>query len=317
MFTLDELNDATAVVRRHFAPTPQLRWPVLSAELGLDVVVKHENLTPVGAFKVRGGLVYVDSMLRDRPAVTGIVSATRGNHGQSLAYAGVRAGVKVTIVVPKGNSVEKNAAMRAQGADLVEFGHDFQAAREHASLLANANGWEAVASFHPDLVRGVATYAKELFDAEGALDVVYAPLGMGSGVAGLIGVRDMLGLHTEIVAVVAAGAPAYALSVEAGHVVETETADTFVDGCACRVPDPTALEVVIGGVARMSVVEDAVTADAMRLVFRSTHHLAEPAGAIAFGAVLDDRDRLQGQRVGVILSGCNLDTSLAAEVLAG
>jgi len=317
MFTLDELHEARRIVAEVVPPTPQFAWPLLGEAIGADVWVKHEDCTPTGAFKVRGGVVYMDRLRRDRPHVAGVVSATRGNHGQSIAFAGRAAGVAVTIVAPIGNSPDKNAAMRAFGAELIEHGHDFQAAREHAQSLADAHGLEMVHSFHPDLVVGVATYAWELFDAVSDLDAVYVPIGMGSGICGLMGVRDLLGLDTEIVGVVADGAPATALSVAAGHVVSTERADTFVDGVACRVPDSVAIDAIARGAARIVQVPDDVTADAMRLLHRTTHHMVEPAGAIATAALMMERDRQAGRRVAVIQTGGNLDAQLLAEVLAG
>ena len=201
-FSSEDLAWATGIVRRWVPPTPQYVWPLLAEKVGAEVWVKHENHTPTGAFKVRGGLVYAERLRSGRPEVSGIVSATRGNHGQSLAFAGTATSIKVTIVVPEGNSPDKNAAMQGFGAELVVHGHDFQDAREHAGLLAVERGLEAVPAYHPDLVLGVATYARELFDAAGELDAVYVPVGMGSGICGLIGVRDLLGLRTEIVGVV-------------------------------------------------------------------------------------------------------------------
>jgi threonine dehydratase len=318
LFSQAELDDATAVVRRSLAVTPTFRWPLLDAAVGAQVWVKHENHLPVGAFKVRGGLVYVDRLLRDRPHIRGLVSATRGNHGQSLAFAGVRAGLSVTIVVPHGNSPDKNRAMTALGATLVERGHDFQAAREHAAELAAASSdLELVPSFHPDLVRGVATYAAELFDQAGPLDAVYVPIGMGSGACGLIGVRDLLGLDTEIVGVVSAHADATARSVEAGHVVTTATADTFVDGVATRSPDAGAVAAIKAGAARILTVTDDEAAEAMRLLFRTTHNVPEPAGALALAGLWTEREARHGRRVAVIHSGGNADTDLFEVVLAG
>src|SRR6056297_913105 len=241
-FDLDELAAATRVVRRHVPATPQYRWPLLDEVAGSEVVVKHENHTPVGAFKVRGGLVHLDRLVRERSHVEGVVSATRGNHGQSLAYAGRVHGRSVVIVVPHGNSVEKNAAMRALGAEVIEHGHDFQEARERSLLLAEERRLEAVPPFHPDLVLGVATYAAELFDGAGPLDTVYVPVGIGSGINALIRVRDLLGLRTEIVGVVSDRAVSTLLSFERGEVVATESADTFVDGVATRSPDAAAID---------------------------------------------------------------------------
>jgi threonine dehydratase len=315
--TQADLDAATAVVRRHFPATPQFAWPLLGAELGAEVWVKHENQTPTGAFKVRGGLVYADRLVRERPHVKGLVSATRGNHGQSLAYAGHAAGLRVVIVVPEGNSPDKNAAMAGFGAELIVHGQDFQESREHAMALGDELGLEPVPPFHPDLVAGVATYARELFDAAGPLDTVYVPVGMGSGIAGLIGVRDLLGVPTEIVGVVSDRAPATALSFEAGEPVSTESAATFVDGVACRTPDPEAIRTICRGAARILAVEEDLSAEAMRLMLRTTHQLPEPAGALALAGLMAERERAAGQRVAVILSGGNCDAALLAQVLAG
>ncbi len=319
MLTTDRLDEAETIVRRHVAPTPQYAWPVLAAELGIEVWVKHENHTPTGAFKVRGGLVYVDRLRRQRPTVPGLVTATRGNHGQSIAFAGRTAGIPVTVLVPHGNSPDKNAAMRAFGADVVEHGHDFQAARERAGELAAKDGLVSVPSFHPDLVAGVATYARELFDAAGELDAVYVGVGMGSGICGLMGVRDLLRLGTEIIGVVAEQAPATQLSFDAGRVVSTERADTFIDGVACRVPDEEAIAAIVAGAARIVAVSEDDCAEAIRTLLRTTHNLAEPGGAVALAGLLTsaERDRQRGRRVGVVLSGGNLDGPLLAEILAG
>jgi threonine dehydratase len=316
-FTRADLDAATAVVRSALPVTPTFAWPLLADAVGATVWVKHENHLPVGAFKVRGGLVYVDALRRERPHVRRLVSATRGNHGQSLAFAGTRAGLEVTIVVPHGNSPDKNTAMRALGATLVEHGHDFQAAREHAAELAGDADTELVPSYHPDLVRGVATYAAELFDQAGPLDTVYVAVGMGSGACGLIAVRDLLGLDTEIVGVVSAHADATARSVAAGHVVATDTADTFVDGVATRSPDPEAIAAMTAGLARVVTVDDDAAAEAMRLLFRTTHNVPEPAGALALAGLWAERERQAGRTVAVIQSGGNADTDLLQTVLAG
>jgi threonine dehydratase len=316
-FSLDELAAARRLVRRQVPPTPQYAWPLLGELVGSEIWVKHENHTPTGAFKVRGGLVYADRLRASRPEVSGIVSATRGNHGQSLAFAGRAVGLSVTIVVPRGNSQDKNAAMRSFGADVVERGHDYQAAREHAADLGAERGLEAVPAYHPDLVLGVATYAAELFEAVNSLDVVYVPVGMGSGISGLIRVRDLLGLRTEVVGVVAQRAPAYCRSFAAGQVVATEEANTFVDGVACRIPDAAAVTAINAGATRILEVSDEATAEAMRTLFTATHNTAEPAGAIALAGVLAERERVHGQRVAVILTGGNVDTAMFAEVLAG
>ncbi|WP_439580372.1 threonine dehydratase [Elioraea sp.] len=310
MFDLPALEAAAALVHSHMPPTPQYRWPLLAARTGCEVWVKHENHTPTGAFKLRGGLVYLERLKRERPDCPGIVSATRGNHGQSLAYAGARFGVPVTIVAPHGNSVEKNAAMRAFGATLVEHGRDFDEAREHAEALAAELGLEFAPSFAPDLVKGVATYALELFRAAPKLDAVYVPIGLGSGICGLIMARDLLGVSTEIVGVQSTAANAYALSLAAGHVVPTNSADTYADGMATRIPDPGAFEFIRRGAARIVEVTDDEVAEAIRIYWNDTHNLAEGAGAAPLAALLQERERMQGRRAGVILCGGNIDLAL-------
>jgi threonine dehydratase len=315
--TRAELDAARAVVRRSFPATPQFAWPLLSEHVGAEVWVKHENQTPTGAFKVRGGLVYADRAVRERPDVRGFVSATRGNHGQSLAYAGRAAGLRVVIVVPEGNSPDKNAAMEGFGAELVVHGRDYQESREHAMELGEGLGLEAVPAFHPDLVAGVATYAEELFDATGPLDTMYVPVGMGSGICGVMGVRDLLGLPTEVVGVVADAAPATALSFDAGEVVTTPEAPTFVDGVACRAPVPEAVAEIVRGAARVVRVGEDDAAEAMRVLLRTTHQLPEPSGAMALAGLLAERERARGRRVGVVLTGGNCDADILATVLSG
>ena len=317
MFTLAEIESAMPVVRASVPPTPQYAWPLLRAHTGVDVVVKHENHTPIGAFKVRGGLVYFDRMKRERPQVKGIVTATRGNHGQSLAFAGARAGVGVTIVVPHGNSSEKNGAMRALGAELIEHGRDFDEAKEQAVRIADERGLEFAPSFHHDFVVGVATYAHELLTAVDEIDTVYVPIGLGSGICGVIGTRDLLGLKTKVVGVVAAAANCYRLSVEAGRVVHTNSALTFADGMAVRVPDATALDVIRRGTERIVEVSDDEIAEAIRVLYSATHNCAEGAGAAALAALMKERDRLQGRRAAVIVSGQNIDRPWMQTVLAG
>ena len=316
-FERDELAAATAIVRRHVPPTPQYSWPLLNEVAGSQVTVKHENHTPVGAFKVRGGLVYMDRLVRERPHVAGVVSATRGNHGQSLAFAGRHAGRSVTIFVPHGNSVEKNAAMRALGAEVVEFGDDFQEARERSLEVAEERGLEPVPPFHRDLVLGVATYALELFEGAGALDTVYVPVGMGSGINALIAVRDLLDLDTAIVGVVSERAPSTLLSFECGAVVTTDSAPTFVDGVATRSPDPEAIEGILAGAARVVAVSDDATADAMRTIYRTTHNVAESAGAIALAGLLSESIDQRGARSAFVLCGGNVDTAQFHTVLGG
>ena len=310
MFTLPELEAAADLVHTAFSATPSLAWPLLAARTGAEIWVKHENHTPTGAFKVRGGLTFFDRLRRQRPDVRGVVSATRGNHGQSLAYAGARAGVAVTIVVPRGNSTEKNAAMRAQGAVLIEHGEDFDAARLHARMLAERDGLEFAPSFHPDLVVGVATWALELFRTAPPLDALYVPIGLGSGICGAIMARDLLGLTTEIVGVQSTGAPSYALSFAAGHVVETQRAETLADGMATRIPDPAALAIIRAGASHIVTVSDDEVAAAIRAYWTDTHNLAEGAGAAPLAAVLQERDHRAGQRIGVVLCGGNIDLDL-------
>jgi threonine dehydratase len=317
LFSAEELDWAAGIVGRWVPPTPQYVWPLLADQLGAEVWVKHENHTPTGAFKVRGGLVYAERMRTGRPGVKGIVSATRGNHGQSLAFAGRGAGIDVTIVVPEGNSPDKNAAMRGLGAELIVYGRDFQSAREHADMLGAQRGLEAVPVYHPDLVLGVATYARELLAAAGELDAIYVPVGQGSGISGIIGVRDLLGLRTEVVGVVAEQAPATARSVAAGQVVTTETANTFVDGVACRVPDAQAISVICAGAARVLTVSEDEAAEAMRVLFSATHNVAEPAGALALAGLLAERSQAAGKRVAVIQTGGNADADLLIQVFSG
>ncbi|KRQ01743.1 threonine dehydratase [Bradyrhizobium sp. IC3069] len=310
MFDLNELERAHAIVGQAVPATPAHAWPLLSRRLGTAVVVKHENHTPTGAFKVRGGLVYLDRLKRERPNVPGIISATRGNHGQSLAFAARRHGVPAVIYVPKGNSVEKNHAMRAFGADLVEHGDDFQLAREEAGRRAQFEGLHMVPSFHPDLVLGVATYALELFRAVPDLDVLYVPIGQGSGISACILVRDLLGLKTEIIGVQSTEAPSYALSFAAGKVVTTETSDTLADGVATRFPDAEAVALVCKGASRIVQVTDDEIALAIRAYWTDTHNLAEGAGAAALAAALQEKSKLKGKRVGLVLSGGNIDFDL-------
>jgi threonine dehydratase len=317
MFSLDDLERAARLVHAVMPPTPQYAWPLLKVRYGIEVVVKHENHTPVGAFKLRGGLVYLERLRRERPHVRGVISATRGNHGQSLALAGRHFGVPVAIVVPHGNSVEKNAAMRALGAELIEHGRDFDDAKQKASALADERGYEFVPSFHEDLITGVATYAKELFEAHPDLDAVYAPIGLGSGICGLMRTRDLMGLRTKIVGVVPQRANAYRLSFEAGRVVPANSVATFADGAAVRVPDARALELIRAGAARIVEVSEDAIAEAVRVYHEATHNLAEGAGAAALAALSAERSQLTGRKAAVILSGGNIDRDWAAQILSG
>jgi threonine dehydratase len=315
MLTRAELDEAAAIVRPHVPVTPAYRWPLLEAIIGTPTWVKHENATPTGAFKVRGGLVYLAHLLAAGP-VRGIISATRGNHGQSLAYAGRAHAVPVTVVVPEGNSPDKNEAMAAWGAELIVHGHDFQAAREHMATLATERGLVAVPSFHRDLVAGVATYAVELHQQAPDLDVVYVPVGQGSGICANIAARDVLGRAAAVVGVVAEGAPAHALSFEAGHAVTTPQADTFVDGVATRVPDAEAVEVMVRGAARFVRVSDEDTERAMRILWQTTHQMPEPAGAIALAGLLADADRPRGAVAATVMSGGNCDLDLVQRIVS-
>lgn len=308
--TAVDLDAARVLVGRHVPPTPQREYPLLSARLDAEVWVKHENHAPTGAFKVRGGLVALDRIKREHPEVTGVISATRGNHGQSLAFAARMHGLRAVICVPQGNSVEKNAAMRGFGAELIEHGRDFDEARVHAEQLAARERLRLVRSFHPDLVLGVATYAHEFLTGTPPLDVVYVPIGMGSSICAMIAVRDLLGLPTEIVGVQAAGAPSYYESFRQGGVVTTERAQTLADGLATRVPDPQAVAMIRRGANRVVLVDDAAIGAAIAIYFRDVHTLAEGAGAAPLAAALQERERLAGRRVGLVLSGGNIDLAL-------
>lgn len=315
MFDLLQLRDAARLIQPLVPPTAQIAWPLLAERSGCEVWVKHENHSPTGAFKLRGGLVYVDSLRRRQPELRGLITATRGNHGQSLALAARHAGLALRILVPEGNAREKNAAMRAFGAEVIEQGRDFDEARAVAARMARDEGLHFVPALHPDLVRGVATYALELFEAAPPLDRVYVPIGMGSGICGLIRTRDLLGLRTEIVGVVARGADAYAQSFEAGEICRTERADTFADGMACRDPQAEALEIIRAGAARILRVDDEEIRAAIRVLHEDTHNLAEGAGAAALAALMQEREINRGGRAAVILSGANIDRQMLAEII--
>jgi threonine dehydratase len=314
---IEALQAAAEIVRGVLPPTPQIHWPLISARAGAEVWIKHENHTPLGAFKLRGGLVYMERLRQREPEVTGVIAATRGNHGQSIAYTAARAGLRAVIVVPHGNSCEKNAAMRALGARLIEHGGDFQEASEYAAGISEVEGLHFVRSFDGDLLSGVASYALELFGAVRELDAVYVPIGLGSGICGTIAARDALGLRTEVIGVVAARAPAYALSFAAGAPVAAAVGDTIADGMACRVPDANALRIMRQGAARIVTVEEEEVTAAMRHLFSDTHNAAEGAGAAALAALLQERRRMAGRKVALILSGGNVDRDVFARVLAG
>jgi len=315
--TLDELDRAASLVYRVMAPTPQYAWPKLRSRIGCNVWVKHENHTPTGAFKVRGGLVYMDRLTQAQPRTAGIVTATRGNHGQSISFSAARAGVPATIYVPHGNSPDQNGSMRSFGARVIEFGQDFDEAKHEAHRVAAAENLHFVPSFHWDLVAGVASYALELFRAVEKLDAVYVGVGMGSGICGLITARDLLGLKTEIIGVGAVNAPANALSFEAGKPVTTPTARTFADGIATREPMAEVVNTIRKGAARFIKVTEDEMADAMRVYFDDTHQVTEGAGAAPLAALLQERERMAGRNVGVILSGGNIERARFLQVLKG
>jgi len=314
---LSDLEAAATVVHGHLAPTPAIHWPLLSARAGAEVWVKHENHSPVGAFKLRGGLVYLSRLRAEYPDLAGVISATTGNHGQSVGLASRLVGLPAVIVVPLGNNPGKNAAMRSFGVELIEHGADYQEAKEHAEALAADRGLHIVPPFHPWLVQGVASYGLELFRAVPDLDTVYVPIGMGSGACGVIAARDALGLKTEVVGVVAEGAPCYALSFAAGKPVATNGVATIAEGLAVRRPDPVALDVILKGASRIvTVPEDGIMA-AMAAYVSDTHNLAEGAGDAPLAALLQERDEAAGRKVGLVLSGGNVDPTVLARVLAG
>lgn len=317
MFSINEIEDAVALVHRHMSPTPQYSWPLINRELGIETWVKHENHTPTGAFKVRGGITFIDWLKRTQPRASGICTATRGNHGQSQARAATAAGLKAKIYVPEGNSPEKNAAMSAFGAEVIIFGKDFDEARLEAMRVAEAEGLAVVPPFHRELARGVATYAYELFSAQPELDTVYVPIGCGSGICSTIAVRDALGLKTKVVGVVSTEAQAAKLSVEAGRLIETESARTFADGMAVRVPVQAAFDIYSTGAERIVAVSDDEVADAIRTYFRCSHNVAEGAGAAPLAALAQEKARMAGTRVGVILCGGNIDTDKLITVMQG
>ncbi len=317
LFSLDELRSSAELVYENMLPTPQFSWPLINKTVGTEVWVKHENHTPTGAFKVRGGITFMDWLKRTQPDIKGIVTATRGNHGQSQSRAATLAGLKAKIVVPEGNSIEKNAAMEAFGAELVIAGKDFDVSKGIATDLAETENLFLVPPFHKHIGIGVSTYALELFTNVPDIDTVYVPIGCGSGICGLITTRDLLGLRTEIVGVVSTEAQAAKLSVESGTIVETESADTFADGMAVRVIIPEAFEVYSVGAERVIAVSDDEVADAIRLYYQQTHNLAEGAGAAALAALMQEKSKMSGKKVAVILSGGNIDTDMFVSVMRG
>jgi len=313
--TLEQLERAARIVYEAMPPTPQYAWPLLREHLDCEVWVKHENHSPTGSFKVRGGLVYFRELAQQPRRPAGVISATRGNHGISVGFAAWRHGIAASIVVPHGNSVEKNAAMGALGVELIEYGEDFQAAREHAERLATQRGLAMVPSFHPLLIQGVATYSLEFLRAVPDLDVVYVPIGLGSGICGMIAARRALGLKAQIVGVVSEQAPAYALSFEGHRAVEHGVSTRLADGMACRSPEPEALEILWRDCARIVRVTDDEVAAAMRLMFTATHNVAEGAGAAGLAAAIKERSVLRGNKIGLVLSGANVDHDVFAQIL--
>lgn len=314
--TLQEIEAAKALIRPLIRETPMYRWPLLEAGLGCEVWLKHENHTPVGAFKIRGGLVYMDELKRQEPAVKGVIAATTGNHGQSIAFAARQSGLRAVIVVPHGNNPEKNAAMRSLGAELVEHGWEFQEALEYSRDLAVREGLHAVPSFHPWLVRGVATYALEMFRSVGELDVVFVPIGLGSGFCGIVSAREALGFKTKIIGVVSEHAPAYALSYERRAFIEQTSTTAVAEGVACKTPNREALAHVLAHAHDVVTVNDEEATEAMRDIIQATHNIAEGAGALAFAALKLHREAWRGKRAGVVLTGGNASMTMLGRVLA-
>lgn len=311
-----EIEQAAQAVYAAMPATPQYSWPLLNAALGTEAWVKHENHTPTGAFKIRGGLVYLRGLAQRQPRVAGVISATRGNHGQSVGFAARRYGIAATIVVPQGNSKEKNAAMQALGVSLIEHGKEFQESREHAVMLAERDALHMIPSFHRDLVSGVATYWMELLQAQPDLDVLFVPIGQGSGVCAAIAARRALNLRTRIIGVVSAHALAYKLSFDSRSKIESPVTTVIADGMACRVPDDASLAVILDQVDEVLTVSDDEVAEAMKLYFTATHNVAEGAGAAALAAAMQIRQRLRGQRIGLTLSGGNVDHDMFAQILS-
>jgi threonine dehydratase len=315
--TLAELTDAAELIYKVAPPTPQYAWPKLRQRAGCTVWVKHENYTPTGAFKVRGGVVYMDRLRRARADIPGVITATRGNHGQSIAFSAARAGIPATIYVPYGNSPDQNASMAAFGARVKEFGRDFDEAKHEARRAGDAEGLHFLPSFHRDLVMGVASYAFELLSSVKNLDAAYVGVGMGTGICGLITVRDLLGLKTRIIGVSAANAPANALSFEAGRVVTTASARTFADGIATREPPAEAVDIYRAGADHFVQVSEEEIAEAMRIYYDDAHQISEGAGAAPLAALMKERGTLTNRNVAVILSGGNIERERMTQVLAG
>lgn len=313
---LTELQQAANIIYQTMPATPQYCWPLLCQHLGTEVWLKHENHTPVGAFKIRGGIYHFQRLKQQHQSIQGVISATRGNHGQSVAFSASRVNIPTTIVVPHGNSIEKNLAMQALGAQLIEYGDDFQAALEHAEQLKNERSLTMVKSFHPDLVTGVGTYSLEFFQAVADLDKCYVPIGLGSGICGMLKARDALGLKTAIVGIVSQDAPAYARSFEKKQTIVAPALTKIADGMACSTPVPEALSAIYAGVDHIVEVSDQEVRDAMRIIYTHTHNIAEGAGAAAYAAAYQEKVQNEGLKVGVVLTGGNVDADIFREVLS-
>lgn len=314
--SLSELDSLAATIDAVVPRTPQFSWPLLNARAGCELWVKHENHTAIGSFKIRGAFSYLAALTAREPQVRGVIAATRGNFGQAVAFAASRHGLTATIVVPHGNSVEKNNAMRGLGAELLEQGEDFQAALVHSEKLAAERQLHWVPSFHGDLVRGNAVSMINFLRNVPALDCVYIPIGMGSGVCALLAARDALGLPTRIVGVASEHAPAIALSFEAKRVIQHAAATRIADGLACSTPNGEALECILNGVERIVRVSDDETERAMRAYYSDTHNVAEGAAGAGLAAVIRDRKSVSGKRIGVVCTGGNVDAAAFARILA-
>ncbi|MEP2989241.1 MAG: threonine dehydratase [Parasphingorhabdus sp.] len=318
LFTLEELRTAANRVYEEMPATPQYAWPLLANRFETELWLKHENHTPTGAFKIRGGITFIDWLQKEQSGLRGIVTATRGNHGQAQARAASKLGLEVVIVVPFGNSTEKNEAMRGFGAEVIEYGKDYNEAADHAAMLSKERGLISVPAFHKEIVRGVASYGLELFDEAGELDAVYVPVGNGSGICGTIAARDALGLGTKIIAVVSTKAPALKIALESGaSIAASGDAQTFADGVAVRFPHEEAFQLYAQGVDHAVAVDDDLVADAMRVIWQDTHNLAEGAGAIALAGFMAEQEQMKDKRVAAILTGGNIDQSMVATVLSG
>lgn len=315
--SLSDFHSATSHIYNYLSPTPQIHWPLLSERCGCEVWTKHENHLPTGSFKVRGGLCYIENLINTERNVPGVVSATRGNHGQSVAFAAKIKNIKSKLVVPYKNSPSKNRSMRGYGADLIEHGNDFDAAFEYALSIAEKNGLHLIPTFHPLLVQGVGTYSVELLNAVPDLDTVYVPIGLGSGICGMIAARNALNLKTEVVGVVSEKAPTYALSFKNKKLEQTSSCNTMADGIAVRIPNELALKSILEGVARIVTVSDEEIFDAIRFFYTDTHNIAEGAGASPLAALLKEKNRMLGKKAGVVLSGGNLDHDLLIRALRG